>query len=214
VIGILIALQINNWNEAKKLDTKRQDYYAQLVNDLKKDQEFNTDMIQYYKDGISEYEEYKKMFLSNNLSPSQVFENIRELDKASRALTFNSSTIETLQNSGEIVLVPSSLRNKLIDLKRYQEVVKKSSETNNNGKNDLLKEASLLIGSLEFQDRVTNKPVWKKFINTDEHLRDIILAFEATHRWKENSQTVTLSYLEEMQVDIEEIIELINKEKK
>ena len=36
VIGILIALQINNWNENRKIDKVRQDYYGQLLEDLNK----------------------------------------------------------------------------------------------------------------------------------------------------------------------------------
>jgi hypothetical protein len=37
VIGILIALQINNWNENQKLETKTQAYYVQLLDDLNND---------------------------------------------------------------------------------------------------------------------------------------------------------------------------------
>lgn len=37
VIGILIALQINNWNEIRKLKTQETTYYCQLIDDLKAD---------------------------------------------------------------------------------------------------------------------------------------------------------------------------------
>ncbi|MBO3116091.1 hypothetical protein J4050_04995 [Winogradskyella sp. DF17] len=37
VIGILIALQINNWNETRKNRTIEQDYYCQLLNDFELD---------------------------------------------------------------------------------------------------------------------------------------------------------------------------------
>ena len=37
VIGILIALQINNWNEDRKSEAKKQDYYVQLLDDLNND---------------------------------------------------------------------------------------------------------------------------------------------------------------------------------
>jgi sensor domain CHASE-containing protein len=40
VIGILIALQINNWNENKKLEELKQVYYQQLLKDLNKDKEY------------------------------------------------------------------------------------------------------------------------------------------------------------------------------
>ena len=37
VIGILIALSINNWNEKQKSETKTKDYYVQLLDDLNND---------------------------------------------------------------------------------------------------------------------------------------------------------------------------------
>ena len=37
VIGILIALQINNWNENRKTDIITQSYYAQILFDLDKE---------------------------------------------------------------------------------------------------------------------------------------------------------------------------------
>lgn len=78
----------------------------------------------------------------------------------------------------------------------------------------MVKSVSLLIGSAEFQNRLNNKPILKKLINRDKNLSDIILALEATQKWKEHSQTVSQNYLETMQKDIEIIIEHINKELK
>ncbi|MEY8021627.1 DUF6090 family protein [Muriicola sp. SD30] len=37
VIGILIALQINNWNESRKDNQKKKEYVKMLINDLNKD---------------------------------------------------------------------------------------------------------------------------------------------------------------------------------
>ena len=37
VIGILIALQINNWQQNRKNDGVRRDYYNQILQDLEKD---------------------------------------------------------------------------------------------------------------------------------------------------------------------------------
>ncbi len=40
VIGILIAIQINNWNESKKLNIKEIEFLSSVVNDLKQDRAF------------------------------------------------------------------------------------------------------------------------------------------------------------------------------
>lgn len=37
VIGILIALQVNNWNEERKLDKQRKGYTESIINDFEKD---------------------------------------------------------------------------------------------------------------------------------------------------------------------------------
>ena len=37
VIGILIALQINNWNELRKYDRLKDNYLERLISDIKKD---------------------------------------------------------------------------------------------------------------------------------------------------------------------------------
>ncbi|MGK0309175.1 MAG: hypothetical protein ACI8RP_002143 [Urechidicola sp.] len=40
VIGILIALQINNWNESRKQSTSEKEFITSVKNDLKQDKAF------------------------------------------------------------------------------------------------------------------------------------------------------------------------------
>lgn len=49
VIGILIALQVNNWNEQKKADKKRQTIYAMINSDLEGDIAAVNEIIAYYE---------------------------------------------------------------------------------------------------------------------------------------------------------------------
>lgn len=46
VVGILIALQINNWNEERKNKVMEQDYYCQLLEDVEQDQEQVNNLIE------------------------------------------------------------------------------------------------------------------------------------------------------------------------
>ena len=50
VIGILIALQINNWNEERKLKTNEKDLYSRIILDLQVDEKKLENYITYYKD--------------------------------------------------------------------------------------------------------------------------------------------------------------------
>ncbi len=49
VIGILIALQINNWNENRKAEKIELTYLIRLKNDLEKDTLYLENKIQYFK---------------------------------------------------------------------------------------------------------------------------------------------------------------------
>ena len=50
VIGILIALQINNWNEHRKEKMNERDLYSQLILDLQVDEKKINNYIKFYKD--------------------------------------------------------------------------------------------------------------------------------------------------------------------
>ena len=214
VIGILIALQINNWSESQKLDTKRKDYYNQLLEDLNKDVEFTETIIEKFKIDREEYAAYSKSYFISELTPTQVYDKLLDLNNSSTALTFNSSTIESLQNSGDIGIISPTIRNKLIDLRRYQDLSIKRADYIDKGKNEVLQNVSLLLGSYPLQDRLLSQPKLKEFLNIDKNLKELILALEGSHRWKDLSEKETISRLNVMKMEIETIVVLINKELK
>ena len=45
VIGILIALQINNWNEKRKQNNLLQTYYKQLLSDFEDQKNYSEDIL-------------------------------------------------------------------------------------------------------------------------------------------------------------------------
>tara|TARA_R110002167_G_scaffold115853_20_gene290526 strand:+ start:822 stop:1598 length:777 start_codon:yes stop_codon:yes gene_type:complete len=214
VIGILIALQINNWNEKQKSDKKTQDYYVQLLDDLNSDIIFSKHNIAEYNDYIKQYDTYTNSYDKEVLKPKQVYEQISKLPLISAPLTFNTSTIESLQNSGDIGLIPSKIRNRLIDLRRLQNLTIKRFEDTDNGKNDITQRLNPLIGSTTLPKRLVNQPKIKEFLNIDENMKELILVYEGIHRWKSISQQESIGRLEEMLKEIDAIVALINMEVK
>jgi hypothetical protein len=208
----LIALQINNWNEDQKLNIKKQAYYSQLLDDLSKDLQFAKTTINKFNEFRKEYDDYCETYLKTELTPVQVYNNLFKLSVFSTPLTFNSSTIESLQNSGDIEIISPVIRNKLIDLRRYQNLTIKRSEYTDKGKNEVVQNVSLLLGSYPLQERLLNQPKLSEYLGINENLKELILALEATHRWKDISEKETIDRLEEMLNEIAIIIELINKE--
>jgi Family of unknown function (DUF6090) len=214
VIGILIALQINNWNEKQKLDSKTQDYYVQLLDDLNSDIMFSKNSIEKFSNYLKEYEVYTNAYNKDMLTPIQVYEQISKLPLISAPLTFNSSTIESLQNSGDVGLIPSNIRNRLIDIRRLQNLAIKRFKSTDDGKSNLVQNLNPLLGSTSLPKRLVNQPKMREFLNIDENIKELILVYEGIHRWKSISEQEAIGRLEEMQKEIDTIVALINKELK
>ena len=214
VIGILIALQINNWNEKQKLDVKTQDYYVQLLDDLNSDRMVAQQTIEKFNHYLTDYEVYTNTYNKTGLTPGQVYEQISKLPVISTSLTFNSSTLESLQNSGDIGLIPSQIRNKLIDLKRQQNLTIKRAEFTDDGKNGIIQNLNPLLGSTTLPKRLINQPELREFFNIDHNLREMILVYEGVHRWKSISEKESKARLEDMLKEIDTIVALINKQLK
>jgi len=213
VIGILIALSINNWNEKKNTELKTQEYYIQLLDDLKSDRVFAESAIDDYSTQLTEYENYIRMYYGDEvLTPNEVYEEISKLALITNPLTFNTSTIEALQNSGDIRLIPSHIRNRIIDLRRLQSVTIYRQESVGEGASNIVQKLSTLIGSTTLPVRLENQPKLKDFLNIDANLRELILEYEGIHRWREVSLNETIDRLENMIKDIDSIVALIDVE--
>ena len=214
VIGILIALQINNWNENQKLEKTTEDYYTQLLDDLNNDIISTQSIIKEFSNQQKEYNNYISSYDKKGLTPIKAYEQVSKLALIYSPITFNTNTIESLQNSGDIGLIPSHIRNKLMNLRRLQNITIKRFEDTSKGSQDITQKLSALLGSTTLPKRLVNQPKMKEFLNIDGNLKELILVYEGIHRWKSVSQLESIGRLEDMQKEIYNIIELINKELK
>ena len=212
VIGILIALQINNWNENRKLDKSRQEYYRQLLIDLNKDKESAYNFIESFNNEHEEYNNYLKLYEKKNLTPSEVYNKLLKLNLASVFMKFNSNTIESIRSSGELILFPLEIRNKLLDLKVLQDNILERAKHEDNHKADVIRSMSLIRGASTLDSRLKNQPQLKAFLKFNNNLPQIILGLDATQRWKDFSETHSVTSLTKMIKDINVIIGLIKNE--
>lgn len=107
VVGILIALQVNNWNE-QRLDTNRgQEYLNRLLENLEEDKK----IIQIRITFIKEVERYAKLAISH--AENTISDEVSEWDillayfQSSQIwpLELTDVTYDELKNSGEIKLI-------------------------------------------------------------------------------------------------------------
>ena len=184
----------------------------QLLDDLNSDIISAQSSIEEFSNHQKEYNKYISSYDKEGLTPIKAYEQISKLALISTPLTFNTNTIESLQNSGDVGLIPSQIRNKLMNLIRLQNLTIKRFEDTSKGQQDITQKLSGLLGSTTLPKRLVNQPEMKEFLNIDENLKELILVYEGIHRWKSISQLETIDRLEDMQKEIDIIMELINKE--
>ena len=68
MIGILLALQVNNWNENRKNNQITRTYYDQLLNDFENDEIFLKEAISNVDSTFIRYQTYKEIFEKPDIS--------------------------------------------------------------------------------------------------------------------------------------------------
>ena len=133
VIGILIALSINNWNEASKEKQLEQLYLKNLLSDLK-DQNSSMEIQLSYEENffkasgyiIKKHEQNKELVIDSVFSKKTTFLTSR------KTFVITDPTYTDLISSGNIKLIKNfSIKDKLI--KYYQELerIEKIIQSNN-----------------------------------------------------------------------------------
>lgn len=162
VIGILIALQINNWNEGQKKDTLKKEYKTALINDYVKDTIELGDRIRLNEKTLIYIDSIIKIF--NHIEPNK--NNVLELAKQHNFLVgaratnaYNTNSFNLLISSGSIDLFDKNLRKELMELNRLQDYEKQVSESNK----------TLYFNHV--QNIIDKYPVYKNFDGFNENIR-------------------------------------------
>jgi hypothetical protein len=207
VIGILIALQINNANENRKTNNIKHNYYNQIVVDLNKEIENINSRIIFLDSCITTSDRYFKYTETPNLETIQIFEELSKVEFSFRYLAFNTNTIQTLESTGDVKLMPEKIRNSLIELKRVQEQASRMAKGNYEiSLNAHQKALQLGYGRLLFKKPKT------KGLEIKNNITEIILTLEASLLYKNFTDKEIKNALIEMLNEIKKIKELINQD--
>ena len=210
IIGILIALSINNWNENNKLEELKQVYYQQLLIDLNKDKEYIIEKINLYNSRIENYENYLDSYKKPHLSIEEVLQNQNKLNFATDNIRFQNSTIETLENTGNIKLIPIEIGNRLTELKRSQELVIEFANLNYGYYMDNIDQTGLSGSIPGFEERLKNQPELKEYLNIENNSDKIILSIEYAQYLKIYNEKTNIKKFKDILINIDTIIDLIN----
>ena len=134
VIGILIALQINNWNENSKKNTIKASYINSLIGDYKKD---TLQLNEGFAENTSHLKSLDSIYLSLN-SENIDLEHFLKIFKTFNGnirtqTTFNTNSYNVLIASGSIDILDKELIESLMELNRLQNhltmVINSNSDT-------------------------------------------------------------------------------------
>ncbi len=215
VIGILIALQLNNLNDERKTENLRQVYYKQLLQDFDNDKAYIKEHSSRIDSNMVKIRAFKEIYNQPNLPLVKIITETGNLDWQLRSVQFKSNTINTLQNTGDIKLIPPSIREPLISLDKYKEEVEKASEYNNGEAGKAGATAANRFGSEEFAFKnIQNQPKLLEYVYEEKNLIEILIELERSQYMKVESEKRSLIRFKKVLSDMEEIEILINKELK
>lgn len=126
VIGILIALQVNNWNEVNKNSKREEAFLINFQEDLRSDTYRLKEIRETLKTAVS----YKRVFESHmegkTTDPDSLNENFLKQYNILIDFVPNSTTVDDLSNNGLSLISNPSLRRQIVTLYNdYDELILK-----------------------------------------------------------------------------------------
>ncbi|MFC5196609.1 DUF6090 family protein [Bizionia hallyeonensis] len=209
VIGILIALQINNANENRKTNGIKKEYYRQILVDLDKEiDNINTRIIA-LDSSITSSDNYFKNFKTADLQLNQLIDELCKVEYTFQYVYFNTNTIQTLESTGDIKLIPENIRNSLIELKRRQDRISLAAGNNYDiYLNAHEKALQLGFPRLRFQASKANE------LGLENKFAEIILTSEGSLMLKNYTDKMVKRFLIDMLIEVNKIKEMITVELK
>ncbi|MFD2541346.1 tetratricopeptide repeat protein [Lacinutrix gracilariae] len=215
VIGIVIALQINNWNEHRKSNTTLKNYYNQILRDLAKDNNRIYSDLYYLESNFALHKEFVEN-LPTQKSPKAIIMSSEQLKYTTTAYEkFNASTIETLQETGDIKLIPTNIRNKLIALKNDQDILfKASNDRYENFLNEISRATALGYNPdlLQFEGKNKIPEQLYEDLKIEDNYSKIALIVVASYFAKNIGEQDDFRMLKSIQEDANSLFTMINEE--
>lgn len=214
VIGILIALQINNWNENRKIDQKRKNYYNQLIVDLNNDITYSKTLISAFEVDLKQYEDYKNTFKNSGLNAFTTMQNLGKFQYSAQSMDFETNTIKTLINTGEISLLPQKINTVVTKYLGNQNNLIEANNQNGEEMIKMLNAATTSGANPSLLARIQNQPELMKQLNLTENYKQIILQLEAFLFWQELTSTTSIYNLNSLIQEADSTIVVIKNELK
>ena len=168
VIGILIALQVNNWNEERKLEAIELQYLEQLLEDLTVDTTYYNSRTEESQNVVSSHKELIQLMYEIQKNSNDVMELLDKARWNTEHLTIQNSMYTELTNSGKLNIFLNQELKKLL-IHYYREADQKAkhiSEFDEVSTRHLIELGNVIPTSIKyerfFNDVFENLPLFKE----------------------------------------------------
>jgi len=211
VIGILIALQINNWNENRIAQNSKTQYCEQLLEELELDITVINAHIERLDGDINSYKTYAAIYNTPNLTLDIVRSNIKKVPSSYGSATFNTKTIEVLKSTGDIKLLSNEIQTLLITLENKQKAYNDAMDVNYGLYTNSLQD-TYLINSLSIERKLANQKLFTQALNFKNKLPDQLAMQHLAYTAKAFADRTASEILNNILKSIKELKPLIEEE--
>ena len=122
VIGILIALSINNWNQERLNNIEAKTSIEAIYNDIVRDTLMLSQRISFYKELLQHNNELIELTKSDTANLETFINVAKNFNPTfNRIETFNNSTFNSIESTGKLDLLNQNLKKELLEYKWIQE---------------------------------------------------------------------------------------------
>lgn len=173
VIGILIALSLNNWNEQRKASNKRQNYRLSLIEELEFDLRTLDRLDSTNHEYIHSIEQYLEYYESGSFRIDSLILKMKQVRSVKNFFNSSTFTIDDLLFTGNLQLFSPTVRKAIMELRQSQQL---NGEYERKNADELLRFESETIQHIDlvFEERgqsLEHSEVrgWKSDINSKQY---------------------------------------------
>lgn len=223
VIGILIALSINNWNEFRKTTINEIEYLKRLRSDLANDTSYYHRRINYSKKVFEDHKKAIKISHTEIKGPLDFYQSFNYLEFSSEALSIRDNTYQEMHNAGQINIIRNDkIKTEILEFYRQVDLVEKHFEEVNATSIEFMND--FFIQSKSFKQfwgygRLNMSPWTKELLDEsgdwqwiNDHKSELFKSFEFTLGFFTMKQGIFKGYFEDLAFKATILLEEIESE--
>lgn len=211
-IGILLALQINNWNEQKKSNQLRDQYKIQLIENLVADTIDINKNIKILEQELKPIHRYIEFSKQNSVTVKQLFDTLKTLPFGFTGLSeINRYMIRSLVSTGDIKLMNTEIQKMISELDRSIDLNERYNQLELNNWTGLRNSAHEAVIIPNFFNTTTENENIIQILNSDKDLNDAFYRYDHAFAVKKYAYRLDVRRLNETKKLMKQLIVQLRK---